>query len=54
MADGSWYRERNDRSLRYAGRVVPPDRPIMLKVSPQYAMRYDGQVAVLVAANLLA
>jgi hypothetical protein len=54
MADGSWYRQRNDRSLRYAGRVLPPDRSIILKVSPQYAARYDGQVAVLVAANLLA
>jgi hypothetical protein len=54
MADGNWYRERNDRSLRYAGRVLPPERPIILKVSPQYATRYDGQVAVLVAANLLA
>jgi molybdopterin/thiamine biosynthesis adenylyltransferase len=50
----NWYQDRNDRSLRYAGRVLPPDRPILVKLSAEYGTRYDGQVAVLVAANLLA
>ena len=50
----AWYRERNDRTLRYAGRVLPPDRPILLKLDNEYARRYDGQVAIITAANLLA
>jgi hypothetical protein len=49
-----WYRERNDRSLRYAGRVFPNDRPIVLSMGTDAATRYDGQVAAIVAANLLA
>jgi molybdopterin/thiamine biosynthesis adenylyltransferase len=54
MPTPSWYRERNDRSLRYAGRVLPTDRPILLKMGVESAVRYDGQVAAIVAANLLA
>jgi molybdopterin/thiamine biosynthesis adenylyltransferase len=49
-----WYRKRNDRSLRYADRVLPTDRPIVLRMGPAAAARYDGQVAAIVAANLLA
>ena len=54
MTDIGWYRARNDRSLRYAGRILAPDRPILVRLSPEYASRFDGQVAALVAANLLA
>lgn len=50
----SWYRERNDRTLRYAGRVLPTDRRIVVRADARYASRYDGQVAALVATNLLA
>jgi hypothetical protein len=53
VQDVSWYRERNDRTLRYAGRILPPDRPVLLKADARYVSRYDGQVAAIVAANLL-
>ena len=49
-----WYRLRNDRQMRYAGRVLPTDRPITLRLDPRYGATYAGQVALLVAANLLA
>jgi hypothetical protein len=49
-----WYRRRNDRQMRYAGRVLPPGRPITLKLAPAYAESFDGQVTMLVGANLLA
>lgn len=48
-----WYNERNDRSLRYAGRVFPSDRPILLRLPEEFAASYDHQVAMIVAANLL-
>ena len=54
MTNPSWHRERNDRSLRYAGRVLPPNHPIHLALSEEYGRRYDGQVAAIVATNLLA
>ncbi len=54
MTGPSWYRLRNDRTIRYAGRALSPDRPILLKLNTDYGSRYDGQVAVIVAANLLA
>lgn len=49
----AWYIERNDRSLRYAGRVLPPDRPILLRMPEESAGSYDSQVSVIVAATLL-
>ncbi len=54
MDEIGWYQKRNDRSLRYAGRVLPQDRSILLRLSPEYGARFDGQVAILVATNLLA
>lgn len=54
MNTEAWYRQRSDRSLRYAGRVLPHDRPILLRLCAESASRYDAQVAALVAANLLA
>lgn len=54
MSGREWRAERDDRSLRYAGRVLDPEKWILLRTDPAYAVRYDGQVAVLVVANLLA
>jgi molybdopterin/thiamine biosynthesis adenylyltransferase len=54
MVNEAWYGERDNRSLRYAGRVLPSDRPILLRLGAESAAHYDGQVAALVAANLLA
>lgn len=49
----TWYSERNDRSLRYAGRILPPDRPILLKLPDESAASYDNQVSAIVATTLL-
>jgi molybdopterin/thiamine biosynthesis adenylyltransferase len=54
MTNNDWYQLRNDRQMRYAGRVLPPDQPITIHVEPNYGRSYAGQVAALVAANLLA
>lgn len=48
-----WLKDRNDRSMRYAGRVLDPKKWICIKTSQAYAETYAGQVATLVAANLL-
>ncbi|MDP3328963.1 ThiF family adenylyltransferase [Parvibaculum sp.] len=52
MNEAEWRAARNSRSLRYAGRVLDPDKRVHLRADPAYAARYDGQVAILVAANL--
>ncbi len=52
MTPDEWYARRNDRQTRYAGRVLPPGRPILVELEPEYGTRFDGQVAGLVAANL--
>jgi hypothetical protein len=54
MNEREWRAARDSRSIRYAGRVLDPERPVLLRADPSYAARYDGQVAVLMAANLLA
>lgn len=53
MREHEWRAERDSRTMRYAGRVLDPDRWIALCADPAYAARYDGQVAILTAANLL-
>ena len=53
MRAQEWYDRRDDRQKRYAGRVLPHDRPILIRLDPAYAARYDGQVAAIVAANLI-
>lgn len=53
MSAEAWYRRRNDRMLRYAGRVLDPAQWIALRVDPTFASTYQGQVAILTAANLL-
>ena len=52
MNEQNWRKERDDRSLRYAGRVLNPEHWITLRADSGYAERYDGQVAILTAANL--
>jgi hypothetical protein len=52
VTEAAWRAERDSRSLRYAGRVLDPGRWILLRADPGYAARYDGQIAILVAANL--
>lgn len=54
MTSAPWYKLRNDRQLRYAGRVLAANRPITISVDPVYAATYAGQVCTLVGANLLA
>ena len=53
MREADWRNERDSRSIRYAGRVLDPDRWIVLSAPREYATRYDGQVAIQTAANLL-
>lgn len=52
MNEVTWRAERDSRSLRYAGRVLDPGKWVLLRADPAYAAHYDGQVAILVAANL--
>lgn len=52
MNESAWRAERDSRSLRYAGRVLDPNHWVLLRADPAYANRYDGQVAILTAANL--
>jgi len=51
---GSWYQKRNDRQMRYAGRVLPADKPVVVNLAPESAATFDGQVAAITAINLLA
>lgn len=44
---------RDDRTLRYAGRVLDRSRSIVLTADPAYLERYDGQVALMTGANLI-
>lgn len=53
MNETEWRRERDDRTIRYAGRLLAPGRRITITASKSYVERYDGQVALLTAANLL-
>lgn len=53
MNENTWRRKRNDRTLRYAGRTLDDSHWICIKVAPDYAEQFDGQVATLVLVNLL-
>lgn len=53
MQGSNWREERDNRSLLYSGRVLNPDHWITVVADSDYAARYDGQVALLTAANLL-
>ncbi len=54
MNEQTWRDERDDRTLRYAGRRLDPLRWIHVMLDEEYAAGYDGQVAVLTLVNLLA
>lgn len=53
MDEHQWRNERDDRTLRYAGRRLDPDRWITVTADQAYAESYGGQVAILTATNLL-
>jgi hypothetical protein len=53
MDKQDWYDQRDDRTLRYGARRLDHARRIALSATPDYLRRYDGQVAAIVAANLL-
>ena len=53
MNEEQWRRERDDRTLRYAGRRLDPNRWIAITAPRFHVQRYDNQVALLTAANLL-
>ena len=53
MQGTDWREERDSRSRLYSGRVLNPDHWITVVADSDYAARYDGQVALLTAANLL-
>jgi len=48
-----FYRMRNDRSLRYARRVLDAERRIVITADADYLETNAGQATVVVAANLL-
>lgn len=54
MQEAEFRERRNDRSLRYAGRVLPPDKTIGIRLDPTYGAEFSGQVAAIVIVNLLA
>lgn len=55
MKNGDTFRERrNDRTMRYAGRVLDPHRVIAITAEPDFLQRAEGQAAAIVTANLLA
>lgn len=53
MNEQAWRDERDDRTLRYSARRLDPNRWIVLTVEPEYLGSYEGQVALITAANLL-
>ena len=53
MDEYHWYKELNDRTLRYGATPLDHNRVIAITASPAYLKTYDGQLAALVAANLL-
>lgn len=53
MKEKQWRDERDDRTLRYADRRLDPNRWIALTAPLSHIERYDCQVALLTAANLL-
>jgi molybdopterin/thiamine biosynthesis adenylyltransferase len=53
MNEQQWRQQRDDRTLRYAERRLDPERWIVITSDPEYLQRYEGQVAMLTATNLL-
>lgn len=53
MDQGHFYDQLNDRMRRYGASPLDSAQPIAITASPEYLATYDGQVAALVACNLL-
>ncbi|RUV90113.1 hypothetical protein EOA75_22745 [Mesorhizobium sp. M1A.F.Ca.IN.022.07.1.1] len=53
MDQQQFYDQLNDRMRRYGASPLDPARVITITASPDYLDSYDGQVAALVACNLL-
>jgi hypothetical protein len=53
MDKRQWYEGRDNRTLRYASRRLDHRRWIAITASPDSLRRYDGQVGILTATNLL-
>ena len=53
MDQKQFYARLNDRLARYGASKLDPARVIAITASPDYLASYDGQVAALVACNLL-
>ena len=43
MNEETWRAERDNRSLRYAGRVLDPNRWVVLTADPAYARASTGR-----------
>ena len=54
MTQEEWYAQLNDRTRRYADRVLDPDRRVHVHGEDAYLGTYAGQVALLTLTNLLA
>jgi len=53
MDQQQFYERLNDRMCRYGASPLDPKQAIAITASPDYLDSYDGQVAALVACNLL-
>jgi hypothetical protein len=53
MDQQQFYDRLNDRMRRYGASPLDPAQVITITASPEYLANYDGQVAALVACNLL-
>jgi hypothetical protein len=53
MDQQQFYDRLNDRLRRYGATPLDPERIVTITASPNYLSSYDGQVAVIVACNLL-
>lgn len=53
MDEQQWRKDRDDRTLRYAERCLDANRWIIFTADSDYASSYEGQIALLTAANLL-
>lgn len=54
MQTSQWYARRNDRTYRYKTLPLDPSKSVLLRLQPSFAESPGGQMATVVAANLLA
>lgn len=53
IGEEDFYRALGDRTVQYGERPLDPKRRVVIRPSPEFVGRKEGQVAVLVAAGLL-